>query len=221
MALTNVMQASGPITGVTKTIASRLKQARADAGMSQGALATAAGLSTGAIGNIEAGARENPAGETIVLLARALGVRAEWLQSGALPKRDLLPSGLTPSTDHGAQAVSLMPHRVPPTAISWESLMDMRTEIPDSFIAAVPDDALQPGAPRGTSFIFSRDEPPAPGKAVLVRDRDGNTYLRRFRQGVGALWSAQATNDAYATLESERDGLTVLAVATWRSGGDV
>lgn len=58
MSLANVMQVGCPITDVT-TIAERLKEARADLGISQKDLARLAGVSAGTIGNIEAGARDD------------------------------------------------------------------------------------------------------------------------------------------------------------------
>lgn len=107
-----------------------------------------------------------------------------------------------------------------PSTFSWETLLTSHQYLPQEFTAAVPDDALRSSSPRGTMFVFSRDAAPEPGKAVLVRDRDGNLYVRRYAQGTGGRWTAQATNDAYASLDSERDGLVIVAVATWRSGGD-
>ena len=51
-----------------------------------------------------------------------------------------------------------------------------------------------------------------PGDGVLIADLDGQWHFRRYRQGRGTNWEASAEHEAYATMESERDGLTVLAV---------
>lgn len=117
--------------------------------------------------------------------------------------------------------IEISPHSMPPT-LSWEKLLTAHRDLPTEFTAAVPDDALQDTSPKGTLFAFRRDIAPIPGRAVLVRDKAGSLYMRRYTQGVGARWFAQATNDAYATLDSERDGLSILgvAVAKWISGGD-
>ncbi len=118
-----------------------------------------------------------------------------------------------------ADVIDLATHSMPST-ISWEVLMATNQDLPLTFMAAVPDDALHSTSPRGTLFVFRRDVEPAPGKAVLVRDRVGGIYIRRYGQGLGGNWLAQATNSAYVSLQSERDGLTLLAVATMRTGGD-
>jgi transcriptional regulator with XRE-family HTH domain len=55
------------------TFASRLKALREGAGLSQKALAAAAGLATSAIGHLEQGLRK-PAWETVLALGKALGV---------------------------------------------------------------------------------------------------------------------------------------------------
>lgn len=48
--------------------------------MSQGDVASNAGVSQGTIGNIESGARKNP--RELLAIAAAVGVNAEWLKSG-------------------------------------------------------------------------------------------------------------------------------------------
>lgn len=67
------------------TLAERLKKARTSkgAGWTQAHLAAAAGVSTGTIGNIESGLRgvNKPIG-TLPQIAKALGVRYEWLATG-------------------------------------------------------------------------------------------------------------------------------------------
>lgn len=77
--ISNVMQASCVITTV-KTIAERLVAAREAAGMTQEAVAKAAGVSQGTIGNIEAGLRENP--RELLAIASAVKVSPQWLKSG-------------------------------------------------------------------------------------------------------------------------------------------
>lgn len=71
------MQASGPITNVN-TIGERLKWAREQRGMTQAALAKAAGVSTSTIGNLESGLREKP--RDFLAIAAALRVNPYWLE---------------------------------------------------------------------------------------------------------------------------------------------
>lgn len=70
------------ITSV-KTISERLKEAREAAGLTQLELAAKAGVSPGTIGNLEAGTRKNP--RELLAIAKAVGVRAEWLRDGKEP----------------------------------------------------------------------------------------------------------------------------------------
>ncbi len=69
-----------------KTIANRLKEAREAAGLTQPELAKRAGVSAGTIGNVESGARKNP--RELLAIAKAVGVRAEWLRDGKGPRQD-------------------------------------------------------------------------------------------------------------------------------------
>ena len=72
------------------TIASRLAAARVAAGLSQVDLAKKAGISAGAIGNIEAGTRQGTA-RVIQALAGALGITTTWLVDGVGPMKASAP----------------------------------------------------------------------------------------------------------------------------------
>lgn len=63
-----------------KTIAERLKAARAKREWSQAQLAVAAGVSTGTIGNIESGARQSKG--SLPQIAEALSISHKWLATG-------------------------------------------------------------------------------------------------------------------------------------------
>jgi transcriptional regulator with XRE-family HTH domain len=65
------------------TVGDRIREARSKRRLTQAALAKAYGCSTGMIGNLEAGIRDRP--KDIMGLARALGVNAQWLDSGDGP----------------------------------------------------------------------------------------------------------------------------------------
>ncbi|MDD0837881.1 helix-turn-helix transcriptional regulator [Curvibacter sp. HBC61] len=68
-----------------ETLGTRLKEARKARGWSQGRLATAAGVSQGTIGNVEAGIRDAP--RELLTIAKVLGVRPEWLKTGEEPRQ--------------------------------------------------------------------------------------------------------------------------------------
>lgn len=72
------------------TIATRLAAVRLEAGLSQVDLAKLAGVSAGAIGNIEAGTRQGTA-RIVQALAAALQVNPAWLVSGTGPKKAAAP----------------------------------------------------------------------------------------------------------------------------------
>lgn len=95
--------------------------------------------------------------------------------------------------------------------------MNNKVELPASFTCEMPDDALAPNTPKGTPVIFDRsDQHPAAGIGVLVQDRHGTRHIRTFRPGIGGHWVAWARNEHYLSLESEKHGLLMLAVARHR-----
>lgn len=72
-------------TSPVDTLASRLKTAREQSGLSQTELAKKAQLSQSTVGNIEAGIRAGA--QSLAALAIALGVRYQWLRDGELPMK--------------------------------------------------------------------------------------------------------------------------------------
>lgn len=86
MVNTNVIPRSGAITVVTTratslaTLAGRLRHARGLKGWTQQQLADAAGVTQGAIGNLESQSRHQP--RDLLAIASALGVSAVWLDKG-------------------------------------------------------------------------------------------------------------------------------------------
>lgn len=116
-----------------------------------------------------------------------------------------------------AQVLSYPPHEHPPL-IEWRTIVETKTALPTRFRREVPDDALwsptEGGTPRGTPVVFvTTAAAPPPGVGVLVEDGDGQRYVRVYRQGPAGAWIAAARNANYLTLESEKHGLRLLAVA--------
>ena len=91
-------------------------------------------------------------------------------------------------------------------------------ELPDEFRLAANDDALAPRLKDGQIAYFERGLTAKPGDVVLLKDAAGAMHMRVMRQKAAGRWEAHATNDAYTTLDSERDGLTILAVLTGMVG---
>ncbi|HEY7153115.1 MAG TPA: helix-turn-helix transcriptional regulator [Gemmataceae bacterium] len=73
------------VTEPVPNIGKRVRQLRIDRGLSQQALATAAGLSISVVTTIEQGQRDDPRISTVVALARALGIGVDALLSDAAP----------------------------------------------------------------------------------------------------------------------------------------
>jgi len=115
-----------------------------------------------------------------------------------------------------AHPVILDEFTVVPT-INWESLLET-VALPDVFKLAAPDTSMAPKVPQGTMVEFTRSLQPRPGDGVLVKDRDGHHYVRVYREKRPGHWEAYAINDAYSPLDSQADGLTVVAVLTAVAG---
>lgn len=149
-------------------------------------------------------------------LERAGRKPENWLDGRAVaaPPPQPHPSarGLAHDMIHG-------PWTLPPT-LSWEEIM-RSSEFPGSFVVAMPDDALAPNVPRGTRLIFEPDAEPVPLRGVLVQDATGRRYIRRYAEAPGGAWRAEALREGYVSLESERDGLALLAVMVGRLDGAI
>lgn len=88
----------------------------------------------------------------------------------------------------------------------------MAAEPLPEFETQLPDNAMAPEAPKGTRVIFITGTEPEPGDWVLIRDRAGLYYCREYRQLRPGQWEAHARNPGFLPMESERDGLHVVAV---------
>jgi SOS-response transcriptional repressor LexA len=96
--------------------------------------------------------------------------------------------------------------------LTWTALMTTTTPLPALFRVAAPDDSMAPRVRAGEIVEFSTTETPRPGDGVLVRTAQGGLYFRRYRQAHGDAWEAYPVNEAYRTLASDRDELTLVAV---------
>lgn len=101
--------------------------------------------------------------------------------------------------------------------LTWGEQMSKDT-LPPLFWVALPDDSMAPRAPAGRHICFEKDTTPNAGDGVLVADQAGGLYFRQYRAGAAGRWTAHALNPAYEDLDSERDGLQVLAVLKAEEG---
>jgi transcriptional regulator with XRE-family HTH domain len=77
-------------------LAQRVRQLREAKGLSQQALAVAAGLSISVVTQIEQGHREDPRVSTVVAIARALGVSVDALVAPGTVEGEPSPAGEAP-----------------------------------------------------------------------------------------------------------------------------
>lgn len=177
------------------TISRRIREGRARLQMTEQEFADAVGVTRGAVQQWERGTTA-PTRKNQPAVARLLGITVGELMNPG--------SGM-------AQLMSLSAADDPPL-ITWGEIM--QNKLPERFILQLPDDALAPNTPAGTAVIFANgNEPPEPGVGILVEDRFGARYVRIYRPGVGGGWSAYARNDNFPTLDAEKHGLKILAVA--------
>lgn len=129
--------------------------------------------------------------------------------------------GLTPADTNGPLAVPL---------ITWAQIDLMSVEnasplleraeqhIPADAVSSrakalvIADDANSPELVPGDRIVLDPDETPRAGDIVLVSTASGEKMLRRYRPRAGAVFEAVPGNGNYATLRSDEDGLTVVAV---------
>lgn len=134
------------------------------------------------------------------------------------------PTAEEPAPEYKGSAIRLvaqnMSHLSPITlpSMSWEELMKS-SKLPEVFILSAPDDALAPKVRAGDEVIWSTKKPPKIGSPILVRDARGQVYVRRMYEGERpGHFVARVRSDAYRALDSQVDGLQVLAVYAGRLG---
>jgi transcriptional regulator with XRE-family HTH domain len=201
------------------TLGQRLKFARDRAGITQGELANDAGIKQGDVSKIENGRILKTT--AIARLADVLGVSALWLEIGSGDDQEELAfvqrvdadmpllSRKTPSSEGVAQLLIQSARQTAPR-LTWEQIQKMET-LPEEFELELVDDAMAGRAPKGSIITFKTADAPAAGEAFLVRDRRGEIYFRECRLKPGGGWIAYAYRPAFPTLDSDEDGLQVIA----------
>jgi transcriptional regulator with XRE-family HTH domain len=203
------------------SLAQRVKHARNMRGMTQVQLARGASMKQPDISKIELGSIAQTTG--IARLSKALRVPVEWLEFGAGPEPDWAEDcadatkSVSDVSGHAlvAHGVSLERAETVPS-LQWEQLMseDRNGALPHVFRVGMPDGSMAPRVKAGDMVVMDTTITARPGDGVLVRDRTGQLHVRQYRAGRPGVWEAHALDAAYAPMESERDGLVVLAVLT-------
>lgn len=110
-----------------------------------------------------------------------------------------------------AQEMSQLEQIVLPRQLEWGTIMS--GSLPDQFTLSSQDAAMQPKYSQSTRFIFDTKRSPQAGDVVLIRDSDGDHYIREYRLLRQGHWTAHAHNPAYAPMEASVRGLSIVAVA--------
>lgn len=179
------------------SLAERLKAARNAASLTQPELAEKAGVSQGTIGNLEAGIRKRP--RDLLSLAKALGVSAQWLESGKGPM--VSEANTTP----GPNVKGVYPVISEVQAGNWTELCDNFQPgdadewLPSTknlghcgFMLRVRGKSMEnpngkPSFTEGMILHVNPDIEPLPGHFVVVRrSSTGETTFKRLIQIEGA-----------------------------------
>jgi phage repressor protein C with HTH and peptisase S24 domain len=189
-------------------IGDRVRTERIARGMSQQALAKAAGMSQATLSALEIG--KNIETRKIGTLARALGVNADWLATGIGPKSGAaLPQLMPPTT---ASAFDL-PERVKESDLVpigaqmrqiavvgtaqlgdgglWVELeypvgqgdgtVPFPTRDPNAYAVRCRGDSMSPRLQHGEFAVVEPSVDPAAGDEVLVKSHDGRVLVKRLK----------------------------------------
>lgn len=178
------------------SIKEKIKQGRLRLGMTEQQFADLVGVTRGSVQQWERGTTAPNRGRQAGV-ADALGITVAELMDD---------NEVTP-----AHQLSPTPFRVPPQS-EWREILEMK-RLPSSFTVPMPDASMSGSIEKGTLLYFEAGSEAEPGQGVIVQDRHGDRHIRRFKKGSGTKFIAEATNrDAFEPLDSERDGLKVVAV---------
>lgn len=127
-----------------------------------------------------------------------------WMDSADTP--DPRGAGMTVAQLMSHLTATLLPQ------LNWESIVGLK-ELPAKFITTVPDAAMRDHVQPGTPCIFRASSTSNVGDGILVIDSNDMLHLRLHAQGDRpGHFIAKADNQAFKTLDSEADGLRVVAV---------
>lgn len=148
--------------------------------------------------------------DKLLQAAAVLGCSTDYL-AGNAPGGEVRDSVF--SLDAFSQKVYA--YTVPPTKTTEEIVAGV--ELGREFRYVLVDDALAPDRPKGLSIIWSTERQPRPGTPVLVMDSHKRLHARLYAQGrTPEQWMAVSTHRGYVELDSQADGLRLVATAMYR-----
>jgi SOS-response transcriptional repressor LexA len=195
-------------TKMKNTIGHRIEQVRLEKGLSKTDVWKGAGRSSGVYAQWLAGGSLK--GETLVAVARVLGVTPTWLETGRGEKY-LTNVSSAPDIKGAVPLISLVQAGVWMEAI--DNLQPGEGErIPTTYRARdytyalrVQGDSMEPKFPAGAILIIEPEEEPMPGKYVIVRQ--ASSQEATFKQLVqdGNKLYLKPINPRYPILELHDD----------------
>ena len=183
------------------SLSQRTQQAL-DAGFTNGQLAKAAGVSTGAVSQWLTTTKTLKA-QSALGLAALTGWSVKWWSEGVGPRSQESP------TRH-AHPLSLSDAKLSSPILDW-GILHMKT-LPKAFKVAAPDDSMSPRLKAGQLAEFETGLDHRPGDGVLVKDAAGDCYIRRCRRSRGGWEAYSEDSDVFPPLPIGPAGLEVLAV---------
>jgi phage repressor protein C with HTH and peptisase S24 domain len=150
------------------------------------------------------------------------GVNPQWLATGDARAQESKSNWIGSQRSNAGAGIGGVAQEMSHPQVSdsppvpWE--VPMNSDSPETFSVRVLDDSMAPLLRSGHLVDFSRSLTARAGDVVLVSDSQGHWFVRTFVQRRPGVWLAVASNPAYQALESERDGLVVLAVFTGMRG---
>lgn len=185
-----------------------IKERRLALRMSEQALADAVGVTRGAVQQWEREDGTAPKRAIRKKVADALGLTVYDLAAA---------ESQAPSFLGVAQSMSLHSYTMPPL-LQWGEIKV--GQLPELFRCEMPDDALRGSTSKGTVLLCSTSAQPVFGKGVVVADKAGVLYVRRYAQGRAGEWIAEADGAGFKSLHPE-DGVKVVASVIGRFDGTV
>lgn len=166
------------------------------------------GISSGTMTNWKA---RGVSKEGAIAAERIFHCSASWILEGIGPHwKHPQHSSAGPEVAPQAHELSHAVYTVTPRHVDWELLMSSPLEA--EFQTVMPDHSMAPDVPKGTRIMFITGVQERGGDFVLLCDKEGNHYVREYKQIVPNQWQAHAKNAAFLPLDSVANGLRVLAV---------
>lgn len=218
-----------------ETVGSRLKAARLLLGLSQSQVADRAGLSQVSIQHLESGRNENS--RHLVNVAKAVGVRPEWLFTGANPMVEGPISIPRPSPDPYV-VVDLLTatfssangpdsdNEVSRGLAFKKSWLKREGFAPENLrIIYAPDDSNEPTMSAGDALLIDRSQlEPRNGKLFAVMTPGDDIIIKRLVSDLFGGWIVSSDNPdkaRYPELKLSGDALkslNILGQVLWRGG---